>query len=71
VRYIYGVLSSPAISDLNRREAVGCPLAPPFGRASIELLSHRTTMTLQYSDAGSSGVQLYTRAPEKGPRTTG
>jgi hypothetical protein len=62
---IYGVLSSPAISDANRHEQL--PASGPFGL----LVSHRTTMTLQYSDAGISGVQLNTRAPEKGPRRTG
>lgn len=34
-------------------------------------LPHRTTMTLQYSDAGVSGVQLNTLARAKGPRITG
>jgi len=32
---------------------------------------HRTTITLQYSDAGRSGVQLNTLAPPKGPSSTG
>jgi hypothetical protein len=32
---------------------------------------HRTTITLQYSDAGINGDQLYTRVPERGLSTMG
>src|ERR1700728_1695421 len=40
-------------------------------RPSTEPLLQRTIMTLQYSAAGRSGVQLATLAPDSGPSTTG
>ena len=52
-----------------RSQAASLDGHPKNGR--FRPVFHRTTITLQYSDAGVRGVQLNTLAPAKGPSSTG